>query len=274
MVLPRMEHFGLSLVSIVALLGCAAGPPARELRPAASPEPSDPSREREGHHQRLTTPRGPVHVWRPAGYDPATAGILVYLHGYYVDVDTAWHEHRLVSQFTLSNRNAIFIAPEVPAADEDPVGWPRLAELLEAVSALGEIPLPTGPVVALAHSGGFRTVVPWLASGRLDSVILLDGLYGNEEQFGDWLAEAGNHARSLVLAGGATTARTERFLRPIEDALIRDAIPDRPGPNLRQADARVLFFRSQYGHMELVTEEKAIPSLLRLTRLSRLAQQG
>src|SRR5688572_27928889 len=48
-----------------------------------------------GEHWRFETWNGPVHVWRPSGYDPATAGTVLYVHGYYTDVDKAWREHRL-----------------------------------------------------------------------------------------------------------------------------------------------------------------------------------
>ncbi len=35
-----------------------------------------------GDHWRIEASSGPVHVWRPAGYQPATAGIVIYVHGY------------------------------------------------------------------------------------------------------------------------------------------------------------------------------------------------
>ena len=67
-----------------------------------------------GEHVRIATKRGPVHVWRPAGYDPLTAGIVLYVHGYYTTSDKAWAEHRLAEQFAASGRNALFIVPRAP----------------------------------------------------------------------------------------------------------------------------------------------------------------
>src|SRR5690349_5160861 len=46
-----------------------------------------------GDHARLETPRGPVHVWTPRGYDPETAITVIYVHGYQIDVDEAWWGH-------------------------------------------------------------------------------------------------------------------------------------------------------------------------------------
>src|SRR6266571_4841674 len=67
-----------------------------------------------GEHWRIQTDHGPVHVFRPQGYDARAAGTLVYVHGLYADVDTAWRDHRLAEQFVASNRQALFIVPEAP----------------------------------------------------------------------------------------------------------------------------------------------------------------
>jgi hypothetical protein len=208
------------------------------------------------------TTRGPVHVYQPANYDAATAGTLVYVHGYYTDLDTAWRQHRLTAQFGDSNVNALFISPEAPQGNAEPVRWESLRELLDAVAASG-VDVPRGAVVALAHSGGFRTVVPWLDSGLLHTVVLLDALYGNEDRFGAWAAKAGH---SLVLVGAETTGRIERFVAGYEGAG-QSVVP--VGAVLGgQKRSHVLFLRSQVGHMELVTEGRSIPEVLRLTVLS------
>ena len=60
-------------------------------------------------HWRLETAEGPVHVYRPAGYEKKKAGVVVYVHGLYNNVDSAWDQHDLPAQFQESNRNAIFM---------------------------------------------------------------------------------------------------------------------------------------------------------------------
>src|SRR6185503_17480091 len=82
-----------------------------------------------GRHVRFETEHGAVHVWRPRGYDRATAGIVVYVHGYFTDVDKAWEEHALAEQFAASRQNALFIVPEAPAGKAEEVRWMKLAEL-------------------------------------------------------------------------------------------------------------------------------------------------
>ena len=59
-------------------------------------------------HTRLRTPNGAVHVWKPAAYDPSTAGIVIYVHGYYVDVDDAW---RAALQAPLRLRHGRILLP-------------------------------------------------------------------------------------------------------------------------------------------------------------------
>ncbi|MEJ7596954.1 MAG: hypothetical protein WKG01_03505, partial [Kofleriaceae bacterium] len=64
-----------------------------------------------GRHWRIKTAQGAVHVWVPPGYDRATAGTVVYVHGYWTDADGAWKEHELARQFKMSRQTAIFIVP-------------------------------------------------------------------------------------------------------------------------------------------------------------------
>src|SRR5262249_17557829 len=87
-----------------------------------------------GHHGRLATGHGPVHVWAPAGYHADGAATVIYIHGYYTDVDQAWNDHRLAEQFALSALNALFIVPEAPAHARNSVSWPELTTLLTAVA--------------------------------------------------------------------------------------------------------------------------------------------
>jgi hypothetical protein len=98
----------------------------------------------DGDHWRIVTPdHGVIHVWRPKGYEARTAGVIVYVHGYYTDVDAAWTKHHLPEQFDASGKNAMFIAGEAPASSDDEVTWPFLGDLLRAVPALGGPHLPT-----------------------------------------------------------------------------------------------------------------------------------
>ena len=111
-----------------------------------------------GTHWRLGTSRGVVHVWKPQGFRPSSAGTVLYVHGYYTNVDQAVEDHKLLTQFQASGRNALFIAPEAPSWNGEDVFWPDLDALLAEVTRLSGVTIPAGPLVVVGHSGAYRTV--------------------------------------------------------------------------------------------------------------------
>ncbi len=96
------------------------------------------------------TEHGAMHLWRPPGYDLRRAGVVVYIHGYYTDVDQAWTQHKLADQFLAANKNAVFIVAEAPISIEDDVKWASLGDLLRAAFDGARIARPDGPVVVAA----------------------------------------------------------------------------------------------------------------------------
>lgn len=227
--------------------------------------------EAGGDHLRLESPRGVLHLWQPADYDPATAGLVIYVHGYFAGVDDAWREHALAEQFSRSRENALFVAPEAPVADRDPVRWPSLQALLETVGR--ERPLPEGPLVVMGHSGAFRTILPWLSDRRLRHLILLDGLYGRELPFHAWLRSRGRgpSGKQLVVVAAETARKANRFAARYRAGARLPAIPEDVSQlTPKQRTAPVLVMRSQYEHMEIVTSGRVIPLLLQLMPLLRL----
>lgn len=228
--------------------------------------------EAGGEHLRLQTPTGVVHLWWPADYRPETAGVVVYVHGYFSTADTAWSEHRLAEQFARSHENALFVAPEAPAGERDPVVWESLEALLAAVAQVR--PLPPGPLVAIGHSGGFRTILPWLSDKRLRLLLLLDGLYGPERPFHAWLrgGPRAPNRRQLVVVASETARKAERFARRYRGAARRGSVPDDASQfTSKERAAPVLVMRSQYEHNEIVTSGRVIPLVLQLSRLEPIA---
>jgi pimeloyl-ACP methyl ester carboxylesterase len=141
-------------------------------------------------HSRLVTEHGPVHVAIP----PRTAQVtVVYVHGFWTDVDDAWGQHRLAEQ--LGGVDAVVIAPEAPSGPGQKVRWPRLDALLEEVEARTGVHLPQ-TVIAIGHSGAYRTLEGWASDERVKSVVLLDAFYGSAqpwERFGGDLRIVARH---------------------------------------------------------------------------------
>ncbi|MBK9030522.1 MAG: hypothetical protein IPL61_04145 [Myxococcales bacterium] len=228
-----------------------------------------------GQAWTLTTPAGPVHVWAPAGYHADGAAVILYVHGYGTDVDGAWRDHRLPEQFALSAANAVFIAPEAPAGARQAVRWPALDELLVEVFAAIELPRPTGEVIAIGHSGAYRTLLAWTEYPPLDWIVSLDATYGEVDAWRAWMAASPRH--HLLFVGDDTVRWTEGLAAALAADLPgevvtldrEDDLADEPAPPWRAA--RAIYLRSRAGHMPLVTAGVAIPTLVRLAPVELLA---
>ena len=206
---------GVSGIGLTVLLAALASVASRTGVQTAS--------EAGGTHIRVETAHGPVHLFRPAGYDRRTAGLVIYVHGLYTGVDQAWREHGLAAQFAASGANALFVAPEAPAAADQPPPWSDLESLI--VTALGRARLrrPSGPLVAVGHSGAYRTLAAWLDDPALRHLILIDALYGEEGAFRAWLDRDRGHKMTLVVKGTARWA--DPFVRAFPRALTVRAHP-------------------------------------------------
>jgi hypothetical protein len=210
---------------------------------------------RAGQSWRFETARGPIHVWIPASYDPATAATVVFVHGYHVDVDTAWRDYRLPQQFALSGINAMFIAPEAPDGKYAQVAWPSLRGLVASVAAQIDVRMPTKRLVVMGHSGAYRTLAVWLANDVLDTVILLDAVYG-EYSFAPWVRSSKSHR--LINIAYETGRYCDYMHRQLPSTVRIDGLPLQGFP-----EGRILYAKTDVGHWQLVTDGVAIPLTLR-----------
>jgi hypothetical protein len=224
-----------------------------------------------GRHWRIKTAQGAVHVWVPPGYDRTTAGTVVYVHGYWTDADGAWKEHELARQFKMSRQNAMFIVPDAPANMDESVHWRALTDLRRAVTR-GNIRMPDGPVVVMGHSGAFRTVMQWVDHRMVDQIILLDAMYGGESKFDEFI-KSGKRAddHKMIVVGASVAQESTAFVKKYKFAKAREKVPEyMSGFTKEERRAKLLYIRSQYGHMPIVTNKKVIPLLLKVTRLKAL----
>ena len=141
--------------------------------------------------KRIDTSRGPIFV-RPGNRSRA----VIYVHGYHDTVESAIRKHNLAAQFPT---NATLIIPEAPTSRDQPVLFPNLDELLALAGA------PRAHVMALGHSGAFRTLRHWLANQKLKELALLDAAYGDVTPFIRWGKQGG-----IVKVVGHDTASKSR----------------------------------------------------------------
>lgn len=196
-----------------------------------------------GQHVRLATKRGPVHLWCRTGSEPTN--VVVYVHGYRDDVDSAFTHHQLAAQFAKSQVDALFIAVAAPSGADQPVVFGDLDELLEVVGA------PAGRVLVVGHSGGNRTLKSWLRSARVEEVVLLDGFYGESSSWTRWLTA--RPGALLRVIGQHTWLKSAAWLAKLETEL-RD---------------QVTHERAGCGHMQIVTMGEWLPRVIQESSLAR-----
>ncbi len=224
-----------------------------------------------GTHWRFVTENGPVHIWIPGGYDRSTAGMVIYIHGYFSTVDEAWRDHKLARQFRKSRQNAMFVVAAGPTNRKESVRWLALGDLKKAIRRAG-FRLPNGAPIAIGHSAGYQTLARWVDNKLLAQLILLDAMYGRRPQFHDFIG-TGKRSRlhKMIVVGSHTVEKSRAFVKKYPRAVFKDKIPSSyAGFTRREKRAKLLYVRSQYGHMEMVTNGKVIPLLLRLTPLRHL----
>jgi len=201
---------------------------------------------------------------------------VLHVHGYHQTVDQAWERYHLAEQFRASGQNALFIVPGAPASREERVRWTSLARLLQTVARQTRVAVPRGLVVAMGHSGAFRTIVAWLDYPWLRQVILLDALYANEKELEYWLEIGPRHEQHrMFIVAEDTRAKSEAFVAGVPHAVKRARIPAEVGElSRRERRARLLYLDSQYKHDAIVASGKVIPLLLRLTQLACLPERA
>jgi hypothetical protein len=158
----------------------------------------------------------------------------------------------------------MFLACEAPTGPRDSVSWTRLGDLLEEVGH--RIELPEGRIIVVGHSGAHRTVSSWLGENLIDTIVLVDALYGPMPQFRDWLDADADHR--LIDAARDTRHWTDALHAELPDTIVFERFPPASKGRLEGArSARVVYVRSQHDHMGLVTGGIALPMLLRTVQL-------
>ena len=217
---------------------------------------------------RFKVPQGVVRVYRPPHYDAATAGLAIYVHGLYTDVDHAWTEHRLPEQFAASRRNALFIVPAARSEAAAMPPWDDLQTLLDLVAR--ELPdlLPdaTAPLVIAGHSGAYKQIVQWLPHPRVHTLLFLDALYGGEVELRAWLDAATENRMALVNHDTIPAAHT--FIQDVPYALYRKRCPTQlTSLTPAERQAKLLSMDTRTDHFGIVTNATVLPMLLRWSPL-------
>lgn len=209
--------------------------------------------------------KGQTHVWMPGGYNAATAGTVIYVHGDTTTADakdSTWDQDKLPVQFKASNVNALFIAPSGPhcgcpaagCCSDSTIRWTSLTDLLAAVgSALGTS-IPSGPLEVIGHSNAIRTTTNpgWLDHPNLNFIIGLDTMYGGTSSYIDWLKTDGHR---IIMVGKNTATASKKVVKsvPAGKYVVSTAAIPASYAGLPEAEkaAKALYLDSGVGHHEM-----------------------
>jgi hypothetical protein len=97
-------------------------------------------------------------------------------------------------------------------------------------------------------------------------------MYAGQSAFDNYIAE-GKRAdqHKLIVVGADTAEGSASFVGKYKFAVAREKVPSSySGFTKHERRAKLLYIRSQYEHMSIVTSGKVIPVLLHLTPLKSL----
>jgi hypothetical protein len=210
-----------------------------------------------------------LHI--PAGFDiRRPAVIIVFFHGHRATIARdVLTRQRVAEQISLSNANAVLVAPQfaVNAADSSAGSFwePELFRLFleetsEQLALLFGQPGSTRifdrmPVIIVGYSGGYSPTA-WAiyhssSNKRLRGVVLLDALYGELDKFENWIKS--DRSRFFVSAYlGSTRARNLELQRILTD----QKIPIRTSldPQLRPGSVVFIAGGVNENHADFVTQ--------------------
>lgn len=260
---------GRRLLAAAALACCAA-----DLPEAAHEGPVDLALRLDAVSHPLPAQAPSVVVHAPAGVPRTGAPVVVYLHGWQgcaaaiagsgpvsclpgAPSRSGWG---IAERFDASQVLGLLVVPQLAFdAQSSSAGalsdaafalrwWSELGATLRERAGLGA----TGPVMAVAHSGGYRALQALLAAGLedLDTAVFLDGLYGGADQVAGWVTAApGRRVVSVYTAHPTTTAQSLHLAQLAAARLGAEAVAVDP-PDLAAAvrDHAVVVARTEVAH--------------------------
>ena len=221
-----------------------------------------------------------VQVFIPKGWVEGTKIDLVFFfHGWLTSVDGAIEVFDLLNQFKRSKVNALLVLPETArfAPDsfggklEDDGGFQALVqETLDTLHKRKYIRgANPGRIFLVAHSGGYHVISQILSHGGLadhvSDVILFDALYGNLEDFEQWIARR----RGLFVSVFTQDGEVGPLVKNMIEDLKKIGIPylfqeESMGNPMPPKAVRAVFYHSVKDHYDVVHDDNQFQHLLRM----------
>ncbi|MBN2780795.1 MAG: hypothetical protein JXR21_02390 [Candidatus Marinimicrobia bacterium] len=268
-------------VVLLLIVSCASRPERLTYRlenaPFPHPERAD-GMIRKGIHYPADEhySDNSVAVLIPEAYRKgASTDLIVHFHGWGNNIDRCIEQFELKTQLEMSGKNLLMVVPEGPknAPDSfngklcDEGGFRRFVdELLDSLKSDGIVRTRRiGRIILSGHSGGYYVMAHILRYGgyreRISDVFLFDGLYGNEEDYMNWLRKAQGRFVNIYTENGGTKYETERFMSQC-DSLGIPYVAAQTKDMAAMPAGRVLMLYSDLKHNEVIAVRKNLLKLL------------
>lgn len=224
-----------------------------------------------------------VALFIPKGFRPTdSVDLVVHIHGWSSNIDTALGGHLLPQQLVASGKNAILVVPEGPrnAPDffwgklEEPGGFQHFIE--DVTGYLFRAGKTTtrniGSVILSGHSGAYHSISYVLKQGGMPETIrevyLFDALYGQKEQFVRWVDHSQRKMVVIYTDPGGTKSETQSLMKDLRALRIAyyacEETAVSPHDLLKN---RVVFLHTDLGHDMVVHHRSQFRDYLRASCL-------
>jgi len=229
-----------------------------------------------------------VMIFFPNNFTPHEKNnFVVYVHGWYNNIDSACAQFKLIEQFADSKVNAIFVFPEGPKNAPDSFGGKLedkdgLKNLLSDVTAylisVKKISAEKiGKIILAGHSGAYRALAFSLMRGGLieniSDVILFDALYAHTEKFAYWIDNYSGRFINIYTEDGGTKNESlnliqdldgwgKNFLHIEETALQSNDL----------SENKIIFIHTELTHNEVISKRNQFQKFLSTSALEKMKE--
>jgi hypothetical protein len=225
-----------------------------------------------------------VALFIPRGFRQTEAvDLVVYLHGWRNNIDTALGKYKLPQQFYESDKNAILVFPEGPrnAPDsyagklEDAGGLKRfVADIVDFLFKDSKVKTRTvGKIILSGHSGGGEGIAAALMRGgvpeKVREVYLFDAMYGDIERFTYWVDRFNGKPINIYTDTGGTKWDTETMMEDLAGwGIPYRSLEERVAAPADLSDNRLVFIHTDLGHDMVVSGRMQFREYLKASHLS------